>query len=232
MRHKKNTLKLNRTVAHRKALLSNLVTSLVQHEKIYTTVAKAKAVKSLVDKLISMAKRGDLHSRRRVARTIKDKSILQKLFSDIAPRYQDHQGGYCRMIFAGRRIGDNAPLAVIELIIPGAEVPEEEKGQPTTNKKTKKKAEPEKAVSSDKDKETPPKKDEQVTEEKEETAEEAAKEEGKEVQLKEEASEKKSPEEEKKEPVIQEPETAPGKSEEPQEEKQEEEKTEEPPKKE
>ena len=118
MRHKRKGRKLGRTSAHRKAMLSNMVTSLFQHEKIKTTEPKSKELRRTAEKLITLAKRGpdDLHARRLAARKIHSKEILQKLFNDIGPRYADRNGGYTRITKLGARFGDGAPMAVIELV--------------------------------------------------------------------------------------------------------------------
>jgi len=118
MRHKRKGRKLGRTSAHRKAMLINMATALFQHEKIQTTVAKSKELRRTAEKLITLAKRGpdDLHARRMAARKIHDKKILKKLFDDIGPRYADRNGGYTRTVKIRTRLGDGAPMAVIELV--------------------------------------------------------------------------------------------------------------------
>ncbi len=116
MRHNVSGRKLNRTPAHRKALYRNLVTALFKHERIETTVPKAKEARSLAEKLITFAKRGDLHARRQAARRINEPEVLQKLFADIGPRYADRPGGYTRILRLGPRRGDNAELALLELV--------------------------------------------------------------------------------------------------------------------
>jgi len=116
MRHRKAGRKLNRSTSHRKAMLTNLVTSLFRHERIQTTDAKAKELRRVAAKLITLGKRGDLHARRLAARRIKDKEILTKLFDDIAVRNQDRNGGYTRIMKMTRRHGDNAPISIIELV--------------------------------------------------------------------------------------------------------------------
>ena len=116
MRHLKEGRKLNRTSSHRKALLRNMVTSLLEFEKIETTDAKAKELRKVADKMITWGKRGDLHGRRQVLKVIISRKIVQKLFNDIAPRYRERMGGYTRIVKSGRRKGDNAPLSIIELI--------------------------------------------------------------------------------------------------------------------
>ena len=115
MRHGKHGRKLNRTSAHRSAMLGNLVTSLFLHERIETTVAKGKELRSVADKLVTLAKKGDLHSRRVAATVVKDAIVLRKLFAEIGPRMADRKGGYTRFLHAGKRPGDNAPMAFVEL---------------------------------------------------------------------------------------------------------------------
>ena len=116
MRHRKSGRKLSRTSAHRKAMFANMATSLLQHERIQTTVPKAKELRSVVEPLITLAKRGDLHARRLAARTIRDHDVLAKLFNEIGPRFAERDGGYTRVIRIGRRTGDNAPMAFIEFV--------------------------------------------------------------------------------------------------------------------
>ncbi len=116
MRHNVSGRKLNRTPAHRKMLYRNLVTALFKHERIQTTVPKAKEARSVAEKLITFAKRGDLHARRMVARKLNEPAVLQKLFEEIGPRYADRPGGYTRIMRLGPRKGDNAELAILELV--------------------------------------------------------------------------------------------------------------------
>ncbi len=116
MRHRKSIKKLGRTASHRKALTANVATSLFQHKQIKTTTPKAKAIKSTVEKLITFAKRGTLADRRQVLRTIRDKSVVRTLFNDIAPTFKDRNGGYTRVIKLGRRRGDGAEMALLELV--------------------------------------------------------------------------------------------------------------------
>ena len=116
MRHRLSGRKLNRTSSHRKALFANMAAALLKHEQITTTLPKAKELRPVVEKLITLGKRGDLSSRRRAMSVLRDETITGKLFSTIAPRYSDRAGGYTRVLRAGFRHGDMAPLAVIELI--------------------------------------------------------------------------------------------------------------------
>ncbi|MBN9543401.1 MAG: 50S ribosomal protein L17 [Alphaproteobacteria bacterium] len=116
MNHRKSGKKLNRTSAHRKALMSNLARAIVQHEQIITTVPKAKFVKPFVESLITLAKKGDLASRRRAIAILKSEDLAKKLFEVLASRYATRQGGYTRIIKAGFRFGDAAPRAVLEFV--------------------------------------------------------------------------------------------------------------------
>ena len=116
MRHGLAHRKLNRTASHRKAMFANMAASLIEHEQIVTTLPKAKELKPIMDKLVTLAKKGDLHSRRRAISQIRNKDAVKKLFDVFADRYKDRQGGYTRVLKAGYRHGDNAPVAVIELV--------------------------------------------------------------------------------------------------------------------
>ena len=116
MRHRLKGRKLNRTWEHRKAMFANMSTSLIIHEQIVTTLPKAKELRSVVDKLVTLGKRGDLHARRLAASRLKDPEAVKKLMEVLGPRYADRPGGYTRVLKAGFRHGDNAPMAVIELV--------------------------------------------------------------------------------------------------------------------
>ena len=116
MRHRKKRNKLSRDAAHRESLLSNLSKQLIEHERIKTSQAKAKAVKPEVEQLITLAKRGDLHARRQAIGFLRDPYIADKLFTTLGPRYAKRNGGYLRVLKAGYRFGDAAPMAVIEFI--------------------------------------------------------------------------------------------------------------------
>ena len=117
MRHQKTRNKLSRDSAHRKALLMNLSKEIIEHERIETTQAKAKAVKPEIEKLITLAKRGDLHARRQALSTLaQDKFAVHKLFVDVAPRYADRPGGYTRILKIGQRAGDATEMVFIELV--------------------------------------------------------------------------------------------------------------------
>ena len=129
MRHGKKVAKLGRTASHRKAMLSNMMTSLFANETITTTQIRAKELKRSAEKMITFAKRGDLHARRQVLRVIADKQVVAKLFDEIGPRYKSRNGGYTRVVKMGPRRGDGAFMSIIELVDrPGAsEVSEPEK---------------------------------------------------------------------------------------------------------
>ena len=116
MNHRKTGRKLGRTSAHRKALFRNMVTSLLDHEQIRTTDAKAKELRGVAEKMITLGKRGTLHARRRALRTIRSKDVTAKVFSELADRYRERPGGYTRVIKLGQRPGDAAPMAIIELV--------------------------------------------------------------------------------------------------------------------
>ncbi len=116
MRHRKQGRKLNRTASHRKAMFANMAAALIEHEQIVTTLPKAKEMRRVADKLITLGKRGDLHARRQAISKIRDVEQVKKLFDVLGPRYQERNGGYTRVMKAGFRYGDNAPMAVIELV--------------------------------------------------------------------------------------------------------------------
>ena len=116
MRHRKKGRQLSRTRSHRKATLRNLATSLFHHERIETTTAKAKELRPYAERLITLARRGDVHSRRLAAMKIQDRDVLGKLFYDIAPRYMERPGGYTRVLKLGNRKGDAAEMSLIELV--------------------------------------------------------------------------------------------------------------------
>ena len=116
MRHLKQGRKLGRTTAHRKALLRNLATALLEHERIITTEPKAKELRRVADKLVTLGKRGNLHARRQALQVVQSNAVVQKLFNEIAPRFAERQGGYTRILHLGYRPGDAAAMAVIELV--------------------------------------------------------------------------------------------------------------------
>ncbi|TVR65227.1 MAG: 50S ribosomal protein L17 [Gemmatimonadales bacterium] len=119
MRHRTKGRNLSRTASHKKATMRNMATSLFRHERIETTTAKAKELRPYAERLITLARRGDLHARRLAARKIQDREILAKLFDDIGPRFQDRPGGYTRVLKTGFRKGDAAEMALIELVEKG-----------------------------------------------------------------------------------------------------------------
>ncbi len=116
MRHRKAGRKLGRTSAHRKAMLRNMLTSLFEHEKIQTTDAKAKELRKVAEKLITVSKKGNLSSRRLILRMIPNKKVVKRLFDTLSARYKEREGGYTRIMKLGKRKGDNAPLSIVELI--------------------------------------------------------------------------------------------------------------------
>lgn len=116
MRHGFAGRRFSRTSSHRKAMFCNLAGSLITHEQIITTLPKAKDLRPVVEKLITLGKRGDLHARRQAIAQLRDESVVRKLFDVIAKRYADRKGGYCRIMKAGFRFGDAAPMAVIEFV--------------------------------------------------------------------------------------------------------------------
>ncbi|MGI8435912.1 MAG: 50S ribosomal protein L17 [Chthoniobacterales bacterium] len=135
MRHQKKTVKLGRTAEHRKALLANQVCSLIEHQRIKTTLAKAKAVRPLAEKMVTLGKKGSLHARRTALAVLRQKDAVKKLFDDIAPRAADRKGGYTRIVKLGARKSDSAPVAFIEWvdspIVSDEEPAAEEKGKKT-----------------------------------------------------------------------------------------------------
>ena len=126
MYHGRAKRRFNRTSEHRKAMFANMAQALIHHEQIVTTLPKAKDLRPVVEKLVTLGKRGDLHARRRAISQIKDVVLVKKLFDVLGPRYQARSGGYTRVLKAGFRFGDNAPMAVIELV----ERDEDAKGRP------------------------------------------------------------------------------------------------------
>ena len=116
MRHARGYRRLNRTHEHRKALFANMCGSLIEHEQIKTTLPKAKELRPIIEKLVTLAKRGDLHARRQAAAQLKQDQYVSRLFEILGPRYADRQGGYVRVLKAGFRYGDMAPMAIIEFV--------------------------------------------------------------------------------------------------------------------
>ncbi len=116
MRHRNTVAKLNRTAAHRRALLKNLATSLIEHERVITTIAKAKALRPYAERLITLGKKNTLHSRRQAMRWIHGRPTAKKLFEELAPRYRSRPGGYTRIVKIGVRPGDAAPMAMVQFL--------------------------------------------------------------------------------------------------------------------
>ena len=139
MRHQKKTIKLGRTAEHRKALLANQVCSLIEHQRIKTTLAKAKAVRPLAERMVTLGKNGSIHARRTALATLRQKNAVKKLFDDIAPRSAERSGGYTRIVKIGQRRSDSASMAFIEWV----DMAEVVEAKPAEEKKAKrKKAEP------------------------------------------------------------------------------------------
>ena len=149
MRHQKKTIKLGRTAEHRKALLANQVCSLIEHQRIKTTLAKAKAVRPLAERMVTLGKNGSIHARRSALATLRQKNAVKKLFDDIAPKSAERNGGYTRIVKLGQRRSDSAPMAFIEWV----DMAEVVEATPAEEKKAKRKkaeskprqAEPERA---------------------------------------------------------------------------------------
>jgi len=144
MRHRKKTVKLGRTAEHRKALLANQVCSLIEHERIRTTVAKAKAVRPLAEKMVTLGKKNSLHARRTALAVLRQKNSVKKLFEDIAPRSANRNGGYTRIIKLGQRKSDAAPIALLEWVDGSRAVEETEPPAKSKKSKTAKSADAEK----------------------------------------------------------------------------------------
>ncbi|MCZ6453094.1 MAG: 50S ribosomal protein L17 [Alphaproteobacteria bacterium] len=125
MRHRMSGRKLNRTSSHRKAMFANMAAALIKHEQITTTLPKAKEMRGITDRLITLGKRGDLHARRQALSMLRDTALVEKLFTTLAERYAERPGGYTRVLKAGYRYGDSAPVGIIELV----ERDEDAKGQ-------------------------------------------------------------------------------------------------------
>lgn len=135
MRHQKKRIKLGRTAEHRKALLANQVCSLIEHRRIKTTLAKAKAVRPLAERMVTLGKNGSIHARRAALAALRQKNAVKKLFDDIAPRSAERNGGYTRIVKLGQRKSDSAPMAFIEWV----DMAEVVEGKPAEDKKAKKK---------------------------------------------------------------------------------------------
>ncbi len=125
MRHRKDHRKLGRSPSHRKAMLRNLVTSLLELEQVRTTEAKAKEVRRVAERMITLGKRGTLHARRQALRTIRSKDVAAKVFDTLSERYSERAGGYTRVMKVGRRVGDNAEMAIVQLLPEAESAPSE-----------------------------------------------------------------------------------------------------------
>jgi large subunit ribosomal protein L17 len=134
MYHGKAGRKLGRTSSHKEAMFRNMVTSIIKHERIRTTDAKAKELRKLAEKMVTLGKRGDLHARRQALAVLRDKSLISKLFGELAERYRNRAGGYTRIIKTGYRFGDNAPISILEFI---PDEKKKEKATPKARAKTK-----------------------------------------------------------------------------------------------
>jgi large subunit ribosomal protein L17 len=152
MRHQKKTIKLGRTAEHRKALLANQVCSLIEHQRIKTTLAKAKAVRPLAERMVTLGKNGSLHARRTALATLRHKSAVKKLFDDVAPRSAERNGGYTRIVRLGQRKSDSAQMAFIEWVDMAVVVEE----KPTEEKKAKRKEAEAKPTKAESETGTPP----------------------------------------------------------------------------
>ncbi len=150
MRHRRNTVKLGRTAAHRDAMLANQVVSLIEHSRIKTTLAKAKAVRPLAEKMVTLGKRGDLHARRLAVSYLKQKDAVKKLFTEVAPRTATRNGGYTRIIKLGPRQSDSAPMAFIEWVDIAVQAEEAPVVTPAAEKKAKAPAKAPKAAKAEK----------------------------------------------------------------------------------
>jgi len=149
MRHQKKTIKLGRTAEHRKALLANQVCSLIEHQRIKTTLAKAKAVRPLAERMVTLGKNGSIHARRTALATLRQKNAVKKLFDDIAPKSAERNGGYTRIVKLGQRMSDSAPMAFIEWVdmaeLIEAKAEEEKKAKRKKAELKPKRPEPERA---------------------------------------------------------------------------------------
>jgi large subunit ribosomal protein L17 len=174
MRHRKKVKKLGRTASHRKSLLQNIAASLIEHHQIRTTLAKAKAAQSHIEKLITYAKEDSVHARRLAFKFLQNRNLVKKLFDEIATTFDDRKGGYTRVVKLGRRRGDGAELAILQLVgfeqFLVEETPKKKKRKKTTTPKTTAKSKPKKAAAGEVAEETPA-----AEEEKPETKKEAKK---------------------------------------------------------
>lgn len=141
MRHGNSILKLSRNRSHREAMLSNMSASILEHIQIRTTLAKARAVKRWTDYLVSLGKKGDLHSRRLAFRILKNRTLVKKLFDEIAPKLADRQGGYTKVLRLGYRLGDSSQMAVVQLLVEKPRIEKKKKGEKDEKEKEKTRAE-------------------------------------------------------------------------------------------
>ena len=168
MRHQKKTIKLGRTADHRRALLANQVCALIQHQRIKTTLAKAKAVRPLAERMVTLGKNGSIHARRRALAVLRQKNIVKKLFDDIAQRSAERNGGYTRIVKLGARKSDSARMAFIEWVDAehiAEEKPKKEKAKRKEPEAKPQQAEPEQAVQEETKAEAPAPRHEEPTEE-------------------------------------------------------------------
>lgn len=135
MRHRKLTTKLGRTSSHRKAMFRNMVTSFLKYEKVETTDTKAKELRRIAEKMVTLGKRGDLHARRQALAYVRDRDVVEKLFEQISSRFKERRGGYTRIVKTGYRTGDNAPMALVEFV--GEEKEKGQKAKKTAKSKQK-----------------------------------------------------------------------------------------------
>ena len=142
MRHQKKTIKLGRKAEHRKALLANQVCSLIEHQRIRTTLAKAKAVRPLAEKMVTLGKKGSIHARRTAFAVLRHKDAVKRLFDEIAPRSADRNGGYTRIVKLGQRKSDAAPIAYLEWVDAALLVDQENEAAEKKDRKSKKQTEP------------------------------------------------------------------------------------------
>jgi large subunit ribosomal protein L17 len=202
MRHRNTVSKLGRTSAHRKATLANLASALLQHKHIETTEAKARVARRFTERLITLAKQGTLHARRIASQRLRQKSAVKELFDVVAPRFKDRNGGYTRLVKLGRRSGDGAPVAVIELV--GFETAvkkqkdREARAEAKKEKESKKASEKGKAGEAPKDKKADKKEDKKEEKKKDEKKEKSKDKEKKPAEDKEKKPEKKADKKDKK----------------------------------
>jgi len=152
MRHRQNTTKLGRTSQHRDSMLANLVGSLIRHERVRTTVSRAKAARPVAEKLVTLGKKGSLHHRRLAISALHETDLVHKLFAEIAPRFKDRAGGYTRILKLGYRQGDAAPTALLEWVVRPAPVVEDQPEATKEKAKAEKPVKPAKPAKSEKKK--------------------------------------------------------------------------------